>query len=209
MPRNILFLAIWAVLLFSSCNLEPDRATVIAKLRNSSKLATVEYVVSKIISAKDEHWFEQDAYFFAETQASIKVGIDLEKLSDQDIMIDKKRISITLPAVEVINFSYPAENFKVIKQYSENDAMLKWHAISVAQKDELYRQGEIDIRENIKNLGIMKTAQANAKMLITKMLQLSGFEEVYIQFKTGNDALLTESNELLENLHEQVKQQLK
>ncbi len=200
------------ILLSVSCKeeeKEPDRTTVISKLKNSSKLATVEYVVSKIISAKDENWFSKDTYFFAETQASIKVGIDLEKLNENDISIAGKKISIKLPPVEVLNLSYPAEGFKVIEKYSENDAILKWHSIGVEEKDELYRQGEIDIRRNIKNLGIIKTAQKNARTLLTKILQFSGFEEIYIEFKNPKNELLKQDNELLEDLKELLLKQKK
>ncbi len=206
--RKILLLFTALVVLISvSCNTEPDRTMVISKLKNSSKLATVEYVVSKIISAKDENWFAKDAYFFAETEASIKVGIDLAKLHEDDIKIEGKRISIKLPPVEIINFSYPAEGFKVIKRYSDNNAILKWNSIGVKQKDELYRQGEIDIRNNIKNLGIIKTAQKNAITILTKVLQLSGFQEVYIDFKTNRDELLYQDKDLLKDLKELLLQQ--
>ncbi len=206
--RKILLLLTTLVVLISiSCNSEPDRTLVISNLKNSSKLATVEYVVSKIISAKDENWFAKDAYFFAETEASIKVGVDLEKLKEEDISIQGKRISIKLPPVEIINFSYPAEGFKVIKRYSENNAILKWNSIGVKQKDELYRQGEIDIRNNIKNLGIIATAQKNARTLLTKVLQLSGFQEIYVEFKSNNNELISQDKQMLKELKELLLQQ--
>ncbi len=195
-------LVVFIALLIASCSSEPDRAMVISKLKSSSKLATVEYVVSKIISAKDENWFTKNTYFFAETEATIKAGIDLEKLREEDISISGKRISIKLPAVEIINFSYPAEGFKVIEKYTDDKALLKWNSITVAEKDDLYRQGETDIRNNIKDLGIVKTAQNNTKILITKILRLSGFEEIYIEFKNNNAELLSQDKQLLEDLKE-------
>ncbi len=205
--KTLLLLATLVILISISCNLEPDRTLVISNLKNSSKLATVEYVVSKIISAKDDNWFAKDAYFFAETEAAIKIGVDLEKLKEEDISIQGKRISIKLPPVEIINFSYPAEGFKVIERYSENNAILKWNSIGVKQKDELYRQGEIDIRNNIKNLGIIETAQKNARTLLTKVLQLSGFQEIYIEFKRNNDELLSQDKQMLKEFKEFILQQ--
>lgn len=190
------------LILSVSCSNEPDRAMVISKLKNSAKLATVEYVVSKVISAKDKNWFAKDAYFFAETQATIKAGIDLEKLREDDVKITGKRITIKLPPVEIVNFSYPAEGFKVITKYTDDAAILKWNSIRIEQKDELYRQGEADIRSNIKNLGIIKTAQTNARILLKKILQLSGFEEIYIEFKSNNGELLTQDKQLLNDLKE-------
>jgi len=200
------FFLLLFILISVSCNRgEPDRAMVISKLKNSAKLSTVEYIVTKVISAKDNNWFAKDAYFFAETEATIKAGIDLDKLKDEDVKIDGSKISILLPPVEIINFSYPAEGFKVIEKYSDEAAIFKWNSINVATKDDLYRQGEADIRQNIDDLGIINTAQKNTRVLLTKILNLSGFEEIYIDFKeqeslsTPDATLLKELEEFLNN----------
>ena len=185
-----------------SCSNEPDRALVISKLKNSSKLATVEYIVTKVISAKEKNLILKDAYFFAETEAVIKAGIDLEKLKEDNVRITGKRISITLPPVEIINFSYPAEGFKVIEKYSDEDAITKWNSIDVFEKDDLYRQGEADIRANINDLGIIKSAQTNTRILIEKLLSLSGFDEIYIEFSNDQQELITQDRELLNELKE-------
>lgn len=191
---------VFIIILFGSCKKEPDRAVVISKLKNSAKLATVEYIVTKVISAKDKNWFAKDAYFFAETEATIKAGIDLEKLKEEDINIKGSRISITLPPVEIINFSYPAEGFKVIQKYSDEAAVFKWNSIDVAQKDDLYRQGEADIRANIDDLGIIKSAESNTRTIIKKILTLSGFDEIYIEFSNSPKSISTPDKQLLTDL---------
>ncbi len=197
--KSILLLFILAVV---SCNRsEPDRAMVISKLKNSAKLSTVEYIVTKVISSKDNNWFAKDAYFFAETEATIKAGIDLDKLKDEDIKIDGVKISLLLPPVEILNFSYPSEGFKVIEKYSDEAAIFKWNSIDVATKDDLYRQGESDIRQNIDDLGIVNTAQKNTRLLLTKILSLSGFDEIYIDFKE-QESLSTPDEKLLKELEE-------
>lgn len=195
------FILLLLILTTISCNKEPDRAMVISKLKNSAKLSTVEYIITKIISAKDHNWFAKDAYFFAETEATIKAGIDLDKLKDGDIQIDGTKISILLPPIEIINFSYPAEGFKVIEKYSDEAAIFKWNSISVATKDDLYRQGEADIRQYIDDLGIMNTAKKNTRVLLTKILSLSGFDEIYIEFKE-QESLSTPDETLLKELEE-------
>ena len=185
-----------------SCHRDPDRAMVISKLKNSAKLATVEYIVTKVISAKDKNWFAKDAYFFAETEATIKAGIDLEKLKEEDVKIDGRKISIKLPPIEIINFSYPAEGFKVIEKYSDESAVFKWNSIDVSEKDDLYRQGEADIRANINNLGIIKSAQTNTAILMKRILTISGFDEIYIEFADNQKVLETQDKQLLNDLKE-------
>jgi hypothetical protein len=197
------FAALFIILVFSvSCNNEPDRGMVISKLKNTSKLATVEYIVTKVISAKDKNWFARDAYFFAETEASIKAGIDLEKIKEENVKIDGKKISIKLPPVEVINFSYPAEGFKVIERYTDESSIFKWNSIDIETKDDLYRQGEADIRASINDLGIIKSAQENTKLLLNKILTLSGFEEIYIEFSENQETIQTPDQQILKDLSE-------
>ncbi|OQY05569.1 MAG: hypothetical protein B6I20_01015 [Bacteroidetes bacterium 4572_117] len=206
--RKIIQFILFLLLIASfSCNRsEPDRAMVISKLKNSAKLATVEYIVTKIITAKDNNLFAKDAYFFAETEATIKAGIDLDKLKDEDVKIDGTKISILLPAIEIVNFSYPSEGFKVIEKYSDETAIFKWNSIGVATKDDLYRQGETDIRQNINDMGIIKTAKKNTRVLLTKILSLSGFEEIYIDFK-HQETLSTQDETLLKELEEFLKKE--
>lgn len=188
------------ILVTFSCNNEPDRALVISKLKNTAKLATVEYIVTKVISAKDNNLFAKDAYFFAETEAVIKAGIDLEKLKEEDVKIEGRRISIKLPAVEIINFSYPAEGFRVIEKYSDESAIFRWNSIGVSEKDDLYRQGEADIRSNINDLGIIKSAQTNTGILLKRILTISGFEEIYIEFADDQKVIETQDRQLLNDL---------
>ena len=203
--KNVLVILLSFVVMASSCSRSgPDRAMVISKLKNSAKLATVEYVVTKVISTRDNNWFAKDAYFFAETEATIKAGIDLDKLKDEDIKIDGSKISVLLPPIEIINFSYPSEGFKVIEQYTDEAAIFKWNSIDVGTKDDLYRQGEADIRQNIKDLGIINTAQKNTRLLLTKILRLSGFEEIYIDFREQK-SLETQDEALLKDLEEFLK----
>ena len=184
MLRKYLLLIFSVLIIFASCKEEqPDRGEVIQKIRNASELATVEYVVSKVISAQKKHFLSKNTYFFAETEATIKAGIDLSKLRPGDIDIKKDRINIELPAIELINFSYPAEGFKVIKKYTSNQALFRWNNFSVKEKDKLYRMGETDIRNNIDNLGITESARENTALFLRRILQKAGFNEIYIHFK--------------------------
>lgn len=177
----MLFLAI-------GCNNDAQRrAKVIDQLRNSSDLATVEYVLTKTVTAKKNNWFTKDAFFFAETQAVVKAGIDLAKIKEDDIKIEGNKISLLLPAIKVVNLSYPAENFRVIEQYTDAPSLAKWNEITIEEKDALYRQAEDDIRRVITELDIVKTARKNTRTLFSKILQSAGFTEIYIHFDENTD----------------------
>lgn len=201
--QKLIIVFIFSGLLICGCKEKvPDRALVVSKLKNSAKLATVEYVVTKVVSAEKRRLIFKDAYFFAETEATIKAGIDLDKLKEEDIVIKGTKINLTLPPIEIVNFSYPASAFKVIDSYTYGSSMPIWNGFTLKQRDELFRQGEEDIRSNIKNLGITKTAQDNTILLLTPILESAGFEEIYIYFKEETDTSLTNQ---VKTLREEIK----
>lgn len=204
---NYILIAAFSLVFLGACggSKSPDRAEVVNKIRSASKLATVEYVVTKVISSKKKHFLSRDSYFFAETEATIKAGIDLNKLNAEDITINSRQIQVELPSIELINFSYPADGFHVVEDYTYNDFWMKWKNFSIEEKDKLYRMGEEDIRSNISNLGITETARKNTRRLLRRILENSGFEEIYISFKEQpGDAVISDLREQIESIKNQL-----
>lgn len=204
MQQKIYPILIALTLLLVHCNQKkPDRALVVSKLKSASKLATVEYVVTKVVSSEHEAIIGKNTYFFAETEATIKAGIDLNKLREKDIEIDGSKISITLPPIELINFSYPADAFRIIEKYNYDSKIFTWRNFDIEKRDELYRQSEKSLRANIKDLGIEKTAKNNTIMLLTPIIESVGFKEVYIEFRDSSATI--DQSEELKALKEEVE----
>ncbi|MBC8489886.1 MAG: DUF4230 domain-containing protein, partial [Bacteroidetes bacterium] len=178
----ILFILIIAF----SCK-QNDRAIVVSRIKAASKLATVEFTVDKVVFAtKDKKFLGiirlNQAAFLAYTQAYIKTGIDLYKLKPEDVEIDGKMINLLLPAVEVINFSYPVEKYRVDKSVKSKKFLVKF---KIEDYDDLFRQAEIDIRNNLKYLGMVKTTEDKTRLLMESLLKNLGYNEIYIDFKKG------------------------
>ena len=197
-----ILLSLGGLFLFSGCQTEDNsnRALVISQIQNASKLSTVEYVVSKIVIGRKEKKLLgfplRDASFLATTEASIKVGIDLAKITSDDVEEDGDKITIQLPPVEVINFSYPAEKFKV-----DSDLSKDWdfNSINVEDMDFYFREAELDIRENLPRLGIYNTAQSRTRIFIENLLKRAGYKEIYIHYgSTEAEAPEKEAEEALD-----------
>ncbi len=176
-----------------SCK-ENQRALVVSKIKSASKLATVEFTLDKIVFAtKDKKFLGiirlNQAAFLAYTQATVKTGIDLNKLKEEDIKIEGKRITLMLPAIEVLNFSYPVEKYRVDESVKRKKFLVKFN---IEDYDDLFRQAEIDIRNNLKYLGLVKTTEEKTRLLMQGLLKNLGYNEIYIDFKKGE--LLTEIN---------------
>ena len=85
-----------------------------------------------------------------------------------------------LPPVEVINFSYPAENFKRDSLISGNAFMNK---ITLSDQEDFFQDAESDIRNNLKYLNIVSITEKKTSLMLETMLRALGYEEIYIDFK--------------------------
>jgi hypothetical protein len=175
-----------AFLVLASCQ-KDNRGMVVGKIKRASKLATTEFTIDKIVygvKRKRLMWVVNlnDAKFVARSQAIVKAGVNLEKLKAEDVKIEGKRISLTLPHVEVINFSYPAESFELDRMISKDAALNK---ISLRDQEQFFQDAEIDIRNSLKYMDIVKTTEKKTRVLIENMLRSLGYEEIYIDFHKG------------------------
>ncbi len=175
-----------AIIMFSSCK-DEKRALVVSKVKQASKLATTEFTIDKTIFAtRDKKLLGlikiNQADFLAYTQAIIKTGINLDNLQPADIEINGKMISLQLPHVEVINFSYPIEKYRIDKEVSHTHFLNKF---TVEDFDRFFQQAETDIRNNLKYLGVVKTTEEKTRQMLEILLKNLGYTEIYISFKKG------------------------
>lgn len=183
-----------------------DRALVVGKIQNASDLATTEFVIDKIVfgtKTKKLAFFKiNEASFMAYSQAKVKAGIDLSKIRESDIRIDGNKIHLKLPPIEVINFSYPPASFVEDSLISNPKIFL--NKINIRDQEEFFRLAELDIRENLQYMGIVKTTQNHTRQMFNVLLGSLGYEEIYISFE--NDDLIISQVKLLVNPENMVVQ---
>jgi len=120
------------------------------------------------------------ALFVAYTEAVVTAGVDVNKLKKEDIVIEGNSISIKLPPVEVINFSYPFDKYRIDKELSHDEFLNKF---TLEEHEELYRQSEIEIRSLLKQIGVVEQTEEKTRQLMENLLKNLGYTEVYIEFK--------------------------
>jgi len=178
------FLLVVGCLMLFSCQ-QKDRSIVVSRIKNASKLATTEFVLDKtILAARDKKLLFviplNAALFVAYTEAIVTAGIDVNKLKKEDIVIDGNSISIKLPPVEVINFSYPFDKYRIDKELSHDEFLNKF---TLEDHEELYRQSELEIRSLLKQIGIIDQTEEKTRQLLENILKNLGYTEVYIEFR--------------------------
>jgi hypothetical protein len=162
-----------------SCSKE-KKVNEIYALREMSELATVEYIVTKIIRANDDQtWYKiGDRKILMSCEASVKAGIDMSAIQKENISIEGKSISLVLPEAHLVSVNIRPEDIKV--EYQETG--LFRDNFSSSERDQLMAQGEAQIRKSVDSLGVMQTAETNASLFVSNYLKQLGYERIHIRF---------------------------
>jgi hypothetical protein len=180
MKKFFYYAIAFPILAVISCHKAPDQRQEVLALRQMGNLATTEYVVTKIVKANDDQtWYKLgDRKILISCQANIKAGVDLTKLTADDVAIDGKNITLYMPPPQVLSLSVPPEKIKV--EYKEI-SMLR-NDFDNAERDALLTQAENQIRNSVKELGVIETAEKNTTLFVTDFLKKLGFESVTISY---------------------------
>jgi hypothetical protein len=103
------------ILLFTGCQGEDIKERV--RSLASSEFSTVEYTITKVVKANDESFYTVgNRKILFSCKAIVKAGVDLSKLTTDDIELNpkSKKAEITLPAAEVLSFNMPLEEAKLV-----------------------------------------------------------------------------------------------
>jgi hypothetical protein len=148
-------------------------------LKDLAELATVEYHVTKIVSYKDVAWYGDRKILF-EAAATVKAGVDLNELVDQDVrLLDDASVSVTLPQPKILLFNMKPEHMREIF----NESGILRSDFSIQEKDDLLSQGERDIRAKVARMDLLKRAARNARILVESWLMKMGFRQVHVSFR--------------------------
>jgi hypothetical protein len=180
MRRCIYFLFI--LFISPACN-QHERAgekQLVPLLKQLSDLATVEYVITKIIKANDDKtWYKVgDRKILMSCKASLIAGIDLSKITEDDISIRKKEITMLLPRANLLSINIKPEDIKI--EYQDISPFRS--PFTNAERDALAAQGEAQIKNSADSLGILQAAEVNASLTISNFLKKLGYETINIRY---------------------------
>ncbi len=182
--RSSIYLLFILFILFisSSCN-QKEKAVqkqLIPIIKQLSDLATVEYVVTKIIKANDDKtWYKiGDRKILMSCKASLIAGIDLSKINEENIQVHRGEITMILPQAKLLYINIRPEDIKT--EYE--DVSFFRTPYNNAERDALAAQGESQIKNSADSLGILQAAEVNASLVISNFLKKAGYENINIRF---------------------------
>jgi hypothetical protein len=177
------------VLLTTCLSCQNNKQSIaISKIKSAAKLATTETELTKMVFATQDRKFLgiirlNQAQFAARTKATVKAGVNLAKIKQQDVRVNGTIITLELPAVEVIDFSYPFKSYEIDYTITDNAFGNK---ISLQDHEEIFRRAEIQIRDLLPYYGIKEATESRTRQLLEQLLRNLGFTEIYISFKKGD-----------------------
>jgi hypothetical protein len=178
LKKNIIFL-ISTILLFS-CNRKEKQLQHVMALQQMNDLASVEYVVTKMIKASDDQtWYKVgDRKILMSCKATITAGIDLSSITKEQMVIDDKTIQVSMPHAKIISINIKPEDINI--EYQEVGLLRQ--SFSGEERNALAIQAENQLKASITELGILQTAETNASLFVNNFLNRLGYETIKINF---------------------------
>jgi hypothetical protein len=171
----------------SAPTVDTSRTAVIQEIKRLNRLETAQYTIDKVIEAgtdKSDNTFSQILYgdrLLLIAHGQIIAGIDLSKLTDQDVQISGQTITMNLPAPEILVSTIDNAQTKVYDR--------KVGFLTKGNKD-LEAEARQKALESITDAacegGILQQAGDNAKKQLMILLSGLGFTSVTVNVPTGS-----------------------
>lgn len=205
--RSPTLLFVGVALLLSACQ---DTSDKILSLQEVSDLGTIEVHFSKIIVLKKDIggerrilWFfkqygEGHALHVANSNAVVTLGIDVNRISKDDIHINDQHISVLLPPIEIIDFDFDTSHYTVDKKLTKAEANANWLLsdveITAKEIEASYRAAEEQLRHQLPYPRLVKMGERRTAVFFRQYLRKAGFEDIYITFKKSHLAQFAEGD---------------
>lgn len=154
----------------------PDPVTIIHSVRSLARLETIQYSVEKVITAESGQG--PFGFLFGDrlllvAHGIVIAGIDLEKLSPQDLQLQGGVLSVRLPPAEI--FIATLDNEKTYVYDRETGLLNKGN---VQLETDARRAAEDEIRKAAIEDGILSQAEKNAEAYLLRLFLQLGYKDV-------------------------------
>jgi hypothetical protein len=151
---------------------EENTATVIREVQTLSDLVTVKYVLEKVVILEDAKWYGENRVLLL-AHGIVKAGMDLRRITPDDVTIAGKKISLRLPPPQIMDAYLDDKNSQVIDRTTG--------LLRVFDKDleQTARANAVDdLRRAARMDGILDEADKRARLELELFLRQAGFEQV-------------------------------
>lgn len=158
-----------------------NTSTILRQVRTLSELVTVQYVMEKVVILEVPpesvlgQMFAGDNRVLLLAHGIVKAGVDLGKLQEGDITMEKQRIRIKLPGAAITDAYLDESQTRVIERTT---GLFRTFDKNLEQSA---RQNAVDdIRRAARLGGIIKDAEERAQAQLRNLLEPMGLEVEFV-----------------------------
>ncbi|MBP6098720.1 MAG: DUF4230 domain-containing protein [Candidatus Levybacteria bacterium] len=181
----LIALFLFSLLLNRTDKSESDRVAVVKEMRALSRLETASFTIEKIIDSESSGNVFQKLLFGDKilliANGNVIAGIDFIGIEEKDVVVEGKKIQVSLPPPQI--FLASLDNTKT-KVYDRKSGLLSGGNDNL--ESEARATAEQSIREAACSSGILDMASDNARKQITSFLSSLGFVEITITIPQGS-----------------------
>jgi hypothetical protein len=163
---------------------EGDQGAVITQIRELRRLESVAFNIDKVVTGERSSLLPSmltgDRILMI-VRGEVVAGVDLSKLNDADIRVDRSTIRIRLPYAEV--FSTRIDNNKT-RVYSRETGLLVQADPNL--ETEVRRAAERDIQAAALEDGILAMAANNARTTVQTLCRALGYRNIDVDFRSAS-----------------------
>lgn len=157
----------------------PDPVTIVHEVRSLARLETIKFSLEKIITAETRQgvfgWLVGDSLLFV-AHGEVIAGVDLNKLSPDDLRLENDVLYVTLPEAEVFVVAIDNQQSYVY----DRDTGIFTHG-EVNLETEARRAAELEIEESALEDGILDLAAQNAESFLGRLFIDLGYARVVFE----------------------------
>jgi len=159
--------------------------TIVLQIQSLSELVTVKYVLEKVVAYDDPKYFADliplgDNKVILLAHGVVKAGVNLSKLTNDDVTISEGKITLTIPNATLTDAYLDEKHTQILDRRTgllrsfDKDLEKTARQYALAEIQRAARQG-----------GIEREANERAREQLTGLLRTLGYKEVEIRTRTG------------------------
>jgi hypothetical protein len=168
-----------SIVMGRSLAIDLSQPTVVNKIQRLQRLETVHYSLDKIVEGDRQSAILPDFLvgdkLLMVVHGSVIAGIDLAKLTPQDVVVSGRDVAVHLPPAEI--FVATLDNAKT-RVYSRTTGLLVPEDPNL--ESEVRAQAQQQIQQAALADGVLATAAKNADATVASMLSGLGFQKITV-----------------------------
>jgi hypothetical protein len=180
----LLIIVVWFTYQFSHGISKPivePGSLIVRQVRDVSELTTAMFEMDAVVPVSEKGRIGESKLLYI-AHGNVRVGVDLSEFQTNDVQVEGDKISVTLPALKVLDSKLNLDHSKV---YSYDRGFLGWGPDVVNLQAQAQREAIKKVEEAACQNWLIKTAsdrvEKTVENLLSQVLKDRGYREIIVK----------------------------